>query len=80
MDEGTMGSAAEPALAPRSAAANIRRYLDAHRSDARNATLVVMSLSAGRIGGEGIEPATRERADPAVSHASGDPLRRHRGP
>ena len=76
MDEDALGRAAPSSFAPESTAANIRRYLDVHRSNSRGATSVVASLVTGRVGREQIESPSNGLANPAVRLAIDDLQRR----
>lgn len=79
MDENASGRAHDPLLAPETAAGNIRRFLDEHRSGSPRATSVVLQVVAGGVGRERIESASDNLADPEIRLAI-DRLRRHRGP
>ena len=78
MDDNTLDRADALPVAPESAAVNIRRYLDVHRSGSPDATSVVANLVTGGDGRAGIESAPSGVANPAVRIAI-DRLRRHRG-
>ena len=79
MDENASGRAHDLLPAPETAAGNIRRFLDEHRSGSPRATSVVLQVVAGGVGRERIESASDNLADPEIRPAI-DRLRRHRGP
>lgn len=84
MDEKASGSAHDLPPASETAAGNIRRYRDDHRSGSARAISVVLQVVAGAAGreragstsGRSADPA--DPADPDVRLAI-DRLRRHRG-
>ena len=78
MDENASGRAHDPLPAPETAASNIRRFLDEHRSGSPRATSVVLQVVAGGVARERIESASGNLTDPDVRLAI-DRLRRHRG-
>ena len=53
-------------LAPESVAVNIRKYLDAHRSDPNSATPVVANLEPDEMNLEGYQPRSNELEAPEV--------------
>lgn len=79
MNEHTLDRTDESDLAWGSAAVNIRRYLDAHRSDPKSATSVVASLEFVGMDLKEHEFESNELAAPEVRLAV-DTLRHHIGP
>ena len=79
MDERTPEGGTVSPFLPSSAAANIRRYLDAHRTDSQGGISVVAALVSGAAGRAHHESASSDLASPAVRLAIGR-LRRRRAP
>lgn len=66
MDKESLGRVDAPPFTPESVAANIRRYVHAHRSGSSTAISVVANLATGVLGQVQVEPASHGHAVDAL--------------